>query len=283
VNLKQALAQARESLADKDIEDYSLEAELLLRHVLGISHTQLYLDLNHELSPVHEESFCRLIERRLRGEPSAYITGHREFYGLDFYVDHRVLIPRPESELMVEKAISLAQNRIISKIADIGTGCGAIAISVALNLPGAKIYAIDISAPALEVARFNCQEHGVRDRVRLLQGSMIEPLPEPVDLMIANLPYVRESDLPQTGTLSFEPVLALNGGPDGLAKMDRLCHQAGNKLRAGGCLLLEIGQGQAEAVATILREVFAQSRIEVFTDFGGVERVVSLCLTQGSF
>jgi release factor glutamine methyltransferase len=280
VNLKQALAQARRILADNDIEDASLDGELLLRHVLQISRAQLYLDLDHELSPAHEEVFHRLIERRLQGEPSAYITGHREFYGLDFYVDHSVLIPRPESELLVEKAISLAQNRLISTIADIGTGCGAIAISLALNLPKAEIYASDISASALKVAWSNCQRHGVIDRVHLLQGDLLEPLTEPVDLMIANLPYVREAELPRTGMLSFEPVLALNGGPDGITAIKRLCLQLGEKLRPGGCLLLEIGLGQPKTVTALLRQALPSAQIEITPDFGGIERVVSLCLTR---
>lgn len=280
MNLRQTLEQARMVLADNNIEDASLEGDLLLRHVLGVSRTQLYLDLDHELSPTHETAFRHLIERRLQGEPSAYITGHREFYGLDFYIDRNVLIPRPESELLIEKAINLARSRAISTIADIGTGCGAIAISLAINLPEAKIYASDISASALEVARSNCQRHGVIDRIHLLQGDMLEPLPEPVDLIIANLPYVRESELPQTGLLSFEPVLALNGGPDGITEIKRLCFQVSEKLRPGGCLLLEIGWGQKKAIDTFLGKVFPSARIEITSDFGGIERVVTLCLTQ---
>jgi len=280
MNLKQALAQAHGVLAAHDIEDASLEGELLLRHVLGKSRPQLYVDLDHELGPVHEEVYRRLIERRRRGEPSAYLTGHREFYRLDFYVDRSVLVPRPESELLVEKAISLTHNRLISEIAEIGTGCGAIAISLAINLPEANIYATDISARALEVARFNCCRHGVTDRICLLQGDMLEPLPGEVDLIVANLPYVRASELPRTGPLSFEPVLALDGGMNGIDKIGRLCHQAGNRLRPGGCLLLEIGQGQAEAVTSILHKVFPRTVIEVYPDFGGIERVVRLCLTR---
>ena len=222
MNLKQALAHARGVLADSNIDDAPLEGELLLKHVLGIDRTRLYLDLEADLSPAHEETMRQLFERRLRGEPSAYITGHREFFGLDFHVEHNVLIPRPESELLVEEAISLARNRAISVIADIGTGCGAIAISLALNIPGAKIYATDVSAAALEVAGINCRKHEVIDRICLLQGDMLEPLPKPVDLIIANLPYVREAELPRSGPLSFEPVLALNGGPDGLTVINNL-------------------------------------------------------------
>jgi release factor glutamine methyltransferase len=281
VNLKQALVYARGLLADNNTEDVALESEILLRHTLKISRTQLYLDLNRELSLEQGETFHHLVERRLRGEPSGYITGHREFYGLDFYVDSNVLIPRPESELLAEKAISIAQNRAISTIAEIGTGCGAIAISLAVNLPEAKIYATDISSQALEVARSNCQRHGVADRICLRQGDMLAPLPEPVDMMVANLPYVRESELARTGPLSFEPVLALNGGIDGMEKIDRLCHQAGSWLRPEGCLLLELGQGQGKPVVALLREVFSSAQIEVAPDFNGIERVVSLCLTQG--
>jgi release factor glutamine methyltransferase len=283
VKLKQALARARRIMADNSIEDPSLEGELLLRHVLGIDRTQLYLELERDFNPTSEEILSRLIERRLQGEPSFYIIGHREFYGIDFYVNHDVLIPRPESELLVEKALMLARNNSISTIADIGTGCGAIAISLALNLPGVKIYATDISAKALEVAGTNCRKHGVAGRICFLQGDMLEPLPGPVDLIIANLPYVRESDLPGIGPLSFEPALALNGGPDGVTEIEKLCHQVGEKLRRGGVMFLEIGQGQAGTVTGILRRIFPSARIDVSRDFAGFERVVSLRLTQGRF
>lgn len=278
MTLKQALSQARGLLAANNIEDTSLESELLLRYALKISRVQLYLDLSCELNPKQEETFWRLVKRRLNGEPTAYITGHREFYGFDFYVAPNVLVPRPESELLVEKVLNLAHQRAVSIIAEIGTGCGAIAISLALNLPEAKIYATDISAPALKVALFNCQKHGVANRICLLQGDMLDPLPEPVDLIVANLPYVRESELPPTGPVSFEPILALNGGPEGLGKIHQLCRQAGSKLRPQGCLLLEIGQGQGKAVTSSLYSLFPSARIEVASDLSGMERVVGLCL-----
>ena len=276
----QALSQAQELLAANDFEDASLESELLLRHTLKISRVQLYLDLNCELSPKQEKTFRHLIKRRLSGEPTAYITGHREFYGLDFYVDSRVLIPRPESELLVEKALDLARYQTIATIAEIGTGCGAIAISLALNLPEVKIYATDISTPALEVARINCQQHEVADRICLLSGDMLDPLPEIADLIVANLPYVKEAELPETGPVSFEPKLALNGGPEGMARISRLCQQVSSKLRPRGCLFIEIGQGQGEAATTLLRNLFPSMVAEVTPDLSGIERVVSLCLTQ---
>ena len=288
MTIKQALSRAREILVANNIEDPSLESELLLRHALKISQVQLYLGLEHELSPEQDKKFWYLIERRLNHEPTAYITGHRQFYGLDFYVNPSVLIPRPESELLVEKALKLAQNQAVSTIAEVGTGCGAIAISLALSLPlslplslalslpQAKIYATDISAAALKVALFNCQKHGVVNRICLLEGDMLDPLPEAVDLIVANLPYVRESELPQINTLDFEPSLALNGGSDGLEKIRKLCPRISDKLRPGGCLLLEIGQGQRSAVTTFLRSLFHLAEIEVAPDLSGIDRVVSL-------
>ena len=278
MTLEQALSRARAILATNNIEDTPLESELLLRYCLGINRVQLYLDLNRELSPKQEETFWHLIKRRLNGEPTAYITGHREFYGLDFYVDSRVLIPRPETELLVEKALNLAQRRTVSTIAEIGTGCGAIAISLALNLPQTKIYATDISASALDAALLNCQEHGVVNRICLLRGDMLDPLPEPVDLIITNLPYVKKPELPAISPMNFEPWLALNGGSDGLEKIHQLCRQVSSKLRPEGSLLLEIGQGQATAVTTFLRSLFPLARVEVTPDLSGTDRVVSLAL-----
>ncbi len=278
MTLKQALRQAREIFARQNIEDSRLESELLLRHALGISQVQLYQDLHRELGSEAEADFGRLVKRRLRGEPTAYITGHREFYGLDFYVDPRVLIPRPESELLVEEALKHAQSRPLSTVADIGTGCGAIAISLSINLPRTKIYATDISALALKVARFNCQKHGVVDRVCLLRGDLLDPLPEPVDLVIANLPYVTETEVSRMCLANFEPELALNGGWDGLEKIRELCRKVGDRLHPGGSLLLETGLGQSRAVASLLRRLFPSANIEIIPDLSGIDRAIRLTL-----
>ncbi len=276
MSLKQALSRARGILAEKNVEDTPLECELLLRHTLGISRTRLYLELDRKLNPEQEKAFRQLLERRLSGEPAAYITGHREFYGLDFYVDPRVLIPRPESELLVEEALALAQGHPLSTIAEVGTGSGAIAVSLALELAEVRIYASDISAPALEVALINCRKHGVTGRVYLLHGDMLDPVPEPVDLIIANLPYVRRSQLSE---VSFEPRLALDGGQDGMEKIRRLCRQLGGRLRPGGFLLLEVGEGQGRVVTTLLYDLFPGGKIHILPDLSGIERVVSLGLT----
>jgi release factor glutamine methyltransferase len=279
MNLKQALERARGILLAHNIEEAHLECQLLLRRASGISQVQLYLELDRELGSEEEAGFWHLVERRLSGEPIAYIRGHREFYGLDFSVEPGVLIPRPESELLVEQAIRLAQNGTVSAVAEIGTGCGAVAISLALHLPRAKIYATDVSTSALKIARFNCEKHRVADRVCLLQGDMLHPLPEPVDIIIANLPYVREAELPQVSSAGFEPLLALNGGVDGLDKIRQLCGQAGDRLCPQGSLLLEMGQGQAEAVVTLLSRLFPSAEIEVIPDLSGIERVVRATLT----
>ena len=275
---KQALSRAREMLLNQNIEDSALEAELLLRHILRKNRTELFSEPDRKLSSTEAEAFLQLVRRRLDGEPAAYITGHREFYGHDFYVDPAVLIPRPESELLVERALQIARSRAVSTIADIGTGCGAIAVSLAFDLPGVNIYATDISTAALKVARFNCQQYSLTDSICFLAGDLLDPLPQPVDLIIANLPYVTKPEMTRVNTLGFEPSVALNGGPDGLDKIRLLCHQAGEKLCRQGHLLLEIGQGQKKAVCTLLQDLFPLAEIEVFPDLSGLDRVVSLSL-----
>jgi release factor glutamine methyltransferase len=279
VNLRQALAQARSTLADRNIEEASLEGEILLRHVLGIDRAKLYADLDNNLSIEQEKALNEFLERRKQGEPTPYITGHREFYGLDFIVNRDVLIPRPETELLVELAIKAAKKNGIKEIADIGTGCGAIAVSLAVYLPQVAIYAIDISATALETARANCDKYKVTDRVKLLHGDLLEPLKKPVDMIVANLPYIRQRDLRKNNLASYEPALALNGGISGLDRIRSLCQQTGQKLNKPGYLILEIGKGQARSVKTIRRKTFPEAAIEVHKDLSGIERAVSLRLT----
>ncbi len=278
MTLKQTLSRARTILTASNIEDTSLESELLLRHALEISRVQLYLNLDHKLSLREDEAFRHLIKRRINHEPTAYITEHREFYGLDFYVDPRVLIPRPESELLVEKALELAQNHPVSTIAEAGTGCGAIAISLALNLPQAKIYATDISPPALEVAAINCQKHGVVSRICLLQGNILEPLPEPVDLIVANLPYIKDSEMKELSPeiQMFEPRLALAGGDDGLDKIGQLLSQAIDKVGTGGSILLELGAGQAPQATFLAKRCFPSANVELVLDPMGINRILKI-------
>lgn len=280
MNLKQTLAFVRKVLADNDIEEDALEGEILLRHILGMDRTQLFSNLNLELSACEKKSLEQLLERRIQGEPSAYITGHREFYGHDFNVDRNVLIPRPETELLVEKAITLARQYNIYKIADIGTGCGALAVSLALYLPHVHIYATDISSAALEVAATNCKKHSVSNRISLLCGNMLEPVPETVDLVVANLPYVKASELSLSGPLGHEPVVALNGGSDGLEKLRKFVGQVGKKLRTGGSVLAEIGQGQEVPLTGFIKDKYPDIHVDVYADMAGINRVLEFRLTK---
>lgn len=278
MNVKEVLDDARRMLTDSDIEDAPLEAEVLLRDTLKKDRVGLYLALDDELSTEQQNAFSDRLARRLDDEPTAYILGYREFYGRDFLVDASVLVPRPETELLVEKALEIVRKHGLSVIAEVGTGCGAVAISLALELPHTMVYATDISASALRVARANSRKHGVSDRVRLLSGDLLDALPEPVEMVVANLPYVRESDLPSSGPVSREPRLALDGGTDGLDKIRRLCIQAKTMPGSGGHLLLEVGEGQARAVSTFLQDLFPPAIVDVVPDLSTIDRIVSVML-----
>jgi release factor glutamine methyltransferase len=294
--LRQALDQARQRLAAAgNIENPSLESEVLLKYYLKTDKVYLYLEPQKVLEKAVETAFFQGVERLLQGEPLAYIIQSREFFGLDFYVDERVLIPRPETELVVEEALRFIQSQPVAALADIGTGSGAIAVSLAINLlhspaqnPASQpenpsvqhsvllptIYATDISAAALEVAAINCRKHGLSGVITLLQGDLLGPLPGAVDLLIANLPYVRREDTAAMPSARFEPLLALDGGESGLESIKRLCGALEGKIKPSGCILLEIGLGQGEAVTALLRDRFPAAKIEVLPDLAGIGRVV---------
>ncbi len=276
--LRQALEEAEDTLSIANIDDALLEAEVLLMHTLKIDRVKLYTDIDRELTLQQHDKFLVLVQRRLQGEPSAYITGNREFYGLDFFVDRDVLIPRPETELLVEKAISIAKERSYKTITDIGTGSGVVAICLALSLPAAIIYATDISVEALEVASRNCRKHNVENKVTLLHGNLLEPLPEPVDMIVANLPYVTEADMQQVNTFGYEPEVALYGGKDGLEYINMIVEQSAGRLSQYGTILLEVGQGQSQAVSRKLERINPYGEVDTFRDLAGIERVVSLSL-----
>ena len=240
----------------------------------------MFIHLRQELAPKQAVTFFSLVKRRLNREPSAYIIGHREFYGLDFLVTTSVLIPRPETELIVEKAIDTA-NRLYYPnclIADIGTGSGNIAIALAANLPQVKIYAADVSDSALEIARINSQKHALADRIIFLRGNLASPLPEPVHMIVANLPYIKEAELAQLmpEISQFEPAAALDGGDDGLNKIEELLSQAGKRLLQNGVILLEIGHDQGKAVYELAKTHFPNSDIVIYPDLAGIDRVLSI-------
>lgn len=276
MTLRQSLHEATETLTLNGIEEAHLEAELLLRYVLGIGRAELHIRLEDTLSSKQAQELNQLIQRRLSHEPTAYITGHKEFFGLDFYVSYSTLIPRPETEMLVEKALELASNCSSMTIADVGTGCGAIAIALAVHLAQAEVYAIDISAPALEVAALNSERHDVASRVHLLQGNLLQSLTDSVDLILANLPYVSDQGMRRLSDeiRLFEPKLALSGGPDGLQQISQLLAQAKDRLRSKGAILLEISPEQAAAVVDLVSRHFPEAAVKVIPDLSGRERVV---------
>ncbi len=282
VTLREALRHAESRIAAQGIPDARLEAELLLMHSLGVAKPELYARLGEPLPPAESEKFGHLVERRLRHEPTAYILAQCQFYGIDLYVDPRVLIPRPETELLMDEALAFAEQRFPQgrgcRAADVGTGSGAVAIALALRLPRAIIYATDVSPGALEVARVNCGRYGVEERVCLLEGDMLKPVPKAVDLIVANLPYVEEKDLPDLmpEIRDYEPVAALAGGEDGLAKIGQLLSQAGGLLRPGGAVMLEIGQGQGAVVLQMARRHFPGAVIDLRPDLAGIDRVLRI-------
>jgi len=288
MTLREALQSVTQTLINATIDDARVEAELLLGHVLNMSRTQIYTAPERELTATETEHLSSVVRRRLDREPAAYIIGQCRFYDLEFDVDPRALIPRPETELLVEQAVELARHmhepgRQIS-IADIGTGCGAIAVILALTLPDARIYATDVSRSALQLAERNCRRHGVDARIHLLAGDLLEPLPQPVNIIVANLPYVRNADL---ATLSpeirdFEPEIALAGGEDGLDRIREILEQMPAKLNDDACLLLEIGYGQGDAVTSLIKERFPQATIELTPDLGGIPRVVMVVLQSSA-
>lgn len=280
----QQLTQARQA-RQLPVENPRLDAQILLSHVLGQERSYLYTHPDQPLNADQKNLWQTLLARRAQDEPVAYLVGSAAFYGLEFKVDRRVLIPRPETELLVEIALKVCRQHLTHGntpvIADIGTGSGAISISLAVQEPRLScIYAVDISADALDVARLNSAQHGTTDRVHLLQGDLLAPLPEPVDLLLANLPYVGTNEqatmLPDV--LDYEPHLALFSGSLGLDLLYRLfqeIHQA-QKLRPGAILLLEIGYRQRAALTHVAQATWPQARVTCIRDYAGWDRILHI-------
>jgi len=263
-----------------------LDAELLLGHLLGWSRARVLAERQHLLTSEQQSMLRDLVARRADQEPIAYIIGHKEFYGLDFIVDRAVLVPRPETELLVELALGIVRRKTEDErrkqesailrpisLADIGTGSGAIAVALATQLPDAQIYATDISQAALMIARQNADRHRVGQRVRFGAGDLLDALDEPVDLIVSNLPYTILAEI-SAGVRRHEPQLALDGGQDGLAVYRRLLAQVPDKLRPGGAIMLEIGSTQGAAVVAQARTHFPLAQIDVHRDLAGHDRVV---------
>jgi release factor glutamine methyltransferase len=279
--IRQILQEARRKLKVVEGAEPALDSEVLLSHVTGLDRAGLYREWECALPALEERYYWELVGRRCLGEPVAYLTACKEFMGLDFRVSPSVLIPRPETELLVETALSLLPPA--PQVIDVGTGSGAIAVSLASFLPESVVYATDCSGEALDVARANAADHGVGTRVRFYQGDLLEPLagvvpPGGADLIAANLPYIPTDNLAglPRGVRDFEPRLALDGGADGLELYKRLIPASSVLLKKDGFLLLEIGFDQAEGILELLNTCWETN---VLKDLSGLNRlaVARLC------
>ena len=278
MNLWEALQEGKRLLSPVSDEP-GVEAELLLRHVLHFDRGQLYRRLTEELERTFEESYRSLLSRRAAHEPTPYILGHKEFFGLDFEVTPAAIIPRPETEALVEEAIAFVQNRPVDQlvaIADVGTGCGTIAVTLASLLPTAQLIAIDSSAEALALALRNAAQRPAAQPIRFLQGDLLDPVDPPLDLIVANLPYIptaRWAQLPPE-IRDREPREGLDGGPDGMFQIARLLAMAPAYLADEGGIILEIGDEQGPKATTLGLEAFPDAEVKIVKDLAGLDRVL---------
>ncbi len=273
----EALQQGTALLQENGSPTPRLDAEVLLAHTLDLRRVDLYTHPARRLSPSEEATFRELLRRRAAQEPVSYLVGKKEFFGLALRVDRRVMIPRPETEVLVEQALACADalERDPIRIADIGTGSGCIVVALAHALPQARFYATEISPEAGDVARENFRQYGLEKRVVLLEGDLCAVLPEKVDLLVSNPPYTVWERLP-AGITAYEPRLALDGGPDGLAVYRRLLPQIPEYVRPGGFALVELGDGQAGEVSALAQEACPGWPQRIWADYAGIERVLEI-------
>ena len=287
------LTAAGRRLTQAGCDTPGLDAEVLLAYALDQDRTWLYAHPQEIVGQEAADRFDRLLGRRERREPVAYITGCKAFFALDFRVNRHVLIPRPETELLVETAIEIANAKwpqavppqikpdhqhSTFTIADVGTGSGCIVVALAKNLAQAALFAIDLSEEALRLARQNATRHGITGRVTFLSGNLLQPLASPVDMIVSNPPYVRPDEL-AAGSVSpevsrYEPRLALDGGENGLQIIEQLLPQAQAKLNPGGTLLVEIGAAQGQAVSRLAQGHFPEAGIQIKRDLAGLDRLL---------
>ncbi len=279
MNTLTSLTQLRQTAIDRltqaDVDAPRLTAEVVLAHALELTRTQLLAQADGPLTPDQLTRVQRDLDRLVNNEPLAYVVGHREFYDIDLLTDARALIPRPETECLVEYAIKIMADRPAPLIADVGTGCGAIAVTLAKHLPQARLIATDLSADAVDLARANAQRNNVDARIDFRLGSLLEPIAESLDLLAANLPYIDDKDWPYLARTirGHEPKMAFIGGPDGLDLVRALLRDASRVLQPGSVILLEIGAYHGDAVTEIALLNFPQARVEIKPDYAGLDRL----------
>jgi release factor glutamine methyltransferase len=275
------LNQAVEKLRSEKVDRPRTNAELLLGAVLDVPKIELYLNRNFILTPQQIDQYNQFLQERIAGRPLQYIIGSTEFFGLEFKVNGSVLIPRPETETVVEEVIQRLKNHPSPKIIDIGTGSGAIAVSLAKNLKNAAVFATDISPDALLVAKENARMNQVENQIEFLHGDLFEPLRNKqlegqIDCIASNPPYVNQDEFDQLPkeVRDFEPVVALKSDQEGMSFHKRIIEGAVDFLKRDGILALEVGLGQAKQVAEFVVEIDKFKHIEIKKDLGGIERIV---------
>lgn len=282
--LNRVLKEATDTLSANRIKQARLEGVVLLAHVLEMRKEDIITYPDQVLTGSQEEKFSQLIERRCRKEPLAYIVGHREFWSLEFKVNPKVLIPRPETEGVIERLLTLAGAESVGEaihILDVGTGSGILAIVVALEFPKARVTAVDNSAEALGIARYNALRHQVAERIDFLEMDIMHDWKLPknglYDCILSNPPYIPSKALNQLmpDVRDYEPRAALDGGPDGLVCYRSIIAKAFPYLKPGGNLILEIGDDQAGRVKQILQAHGGLDEIETIQDLSGCDRVIS--------
>lgn len=280
--IREACLQASSFLLKQGVQDHDSAAEWLLQHVLGVSRSEFFMRWNEPFPEECRDRWSEVLMRRAKGEPVQYITGEQEFYGLPFRVTPAVLIPRPETELLVERIVAVGRRLWPGGrplVADIGCGSGAIPVTIAVQCPTWDVTATDISADAVEVARSNAAANGVGGRVQFYGGDLLEPYIREritIDILISNPPYIESGDMPhlQPEVREHEPHLALDGGPDGLRFYRRIVEQTGELPSRPAVIGFEVGSGQARQVAELIRESGGWERIEIVNDLAGIERHV---------
>jgi len=281
-----ALNQAKQILKKNGIEDPLRDCEIILGQELKKCRVQLYIDKNKVLSKKILSSFRKKISKRASRVPLAYVTGNTNFMGFDFFVDKNVLVPRQETELLVEKVIEVLKPLQKKKvfILDIGTGCADIAVSIAKLLKNSKVYASDISSKALMVAKKNAVLNKVKNKITFLKGNLFEPckkIKQKFDLIVSNPPYVPSNEIDRLQKeLQFEPRIALDGGKDGLDFYRKLVNEAPLYLKKNGCLVFEIGIGQAKKIEQIIKEEKKFEKAQIFKDYGSIERIICVFLKK---
>ena len=263
----------------------ALDASVLLAHILNIPRTWVMAHPDPTLTPKQQEHLNDSLARLESGEPLPYVLGHWEFFGMEFDISPAVLIPRPETELLVEKAIAWLQKAHMRRtVADIGTGSGVIAISIASNIPDVKIFATDISSEALEVAKKNARKFNVEHRIEFLQCDLLPARPDSfskeqhLDLICANLPYIPTEMLHTLPVYGREPTLALDGGPDGLDLFRKLMRLAPHWLAPNGLILLEIEATRGLQVFNLARDMFPEAEIHLHQDLSGRDRLLKIAI-----